>query len=50
MQLTAESHAPLKDIEIGKKKNSVPWYTGELEQLINKKSDLLADNNYYHSK
>ena len=50
MQLTAESHAPLKDIEIGKKKNSVPWYTDELEQLINKKSDLLADNNYYHSK
>ena len=50
MQITADKHAPIKEVTINPekvKRSPVPWYTKELEELIIDKNRLISDFCYY---
>ena len=47
MQVTAENHAPIKEIKINPKKTNIPWYTEELKDMITQKNSLIKDWYYY---
>ena len=50
MQTTADEHAPMKEIKINSKDDSVPWYNKALEDMIAQKRSLVADFYYYGSQ
>jgi endonuclease/exonuclease/phosphatase (EEP) superfamily protein YafD len=43
IQDTANVHAPVKEIQIGKRKNAAKWSTDELAEKIEEKNELLTD-------
>ena len=43
IQKTADVHAPVVTIKVGKQKKQAPWFSEELTDKINQKNDLLKD-------
>ena len=43
IQDTAESHAPMVEMNLKNKKKNIPWFTKDLKEMITSKNELLQD-------
>ena len=47
LQLTADKHAPMKEITLNNKQQRIPWFTPELKKKIEIKNKILNDWHLY---
>ena len=43
IHITADEHAPLRDVNINSKNKPLPWFTAKLREMIKRKNELLSD-------